>query len=80
MRSSPVLVSLNCQFVKNENDLGDEPLGVSMDDCLIDEPLGVSMDDCLIDGPLGCLWRIILSRLIELEILVKFHNLGFWSV
>lgn len=67
MRSSPVMVSLNCQFVKNENDLGDEPLGVSM-------------DDCLIDGPLGCLWRIILSRLIELETLVKFDNLEFWSV
>lgn len=67
MRSSPALVSLSCQFVKNENDLGDGPLRVSM-------------DDCLIDGPLGCLWRIILSRLIELETLVKFHNLGFWSV
>lgn len=67
MRSSPVMVSLNCQFVKNENHLGDEPLGVSMDDCLIDRPL-------------GCLWRIILLTLIELETLVKFHNLGFWSV
>lgn len=115
MRSAPVMVNLSCQVVKNENHLGDEPLGEPMEGFHVGGSLGVPMDDCLVDRPLGglwtivllmglwwhlwrvillmnlwrtvllmglwwCLWRTVLLRLIEVETLLKFHNLGFWSV
>lgn len=52
MRSAPVMVSLNCQVVKNENHSGDEPLGEPMEDLLVDGSLGVPMEDCLADESL----------------------------